>query len=133
MNPIPVTCAIIVKDGKVLAVQRSATMSLPLKWEFPGGKVIPGESEENCLKREIREELNIDISIAGKLGASVYDYGKFCIRLIPFLANYIGGDIILHEHSQMGWYDKEGLMALDWAAADLQILQELMERYEGFI
>lgn len=59
MNIIQVTCGIILKDGKVLVAQRSEAMSLPLKWEFPGGKIVRGESEEDCLKRELLEELNI--------------------------------------------------------------------------
>lgn len=63
MNPIQVTCAIIQSDGKILAVQRSEAMSLPLKWEFPGGKIDLGETAEKCLLREIKEELNIDIAL----------------------------------------------------------------------
>src|SRR5258708_1811209 len=106
MSPIKVVCGIIVKDGKILAAQRSETMSLPLKWEFPGGKLMEGESEDACLKREIQEELKIAIAVKNKLNTSIYDYGSFTIELIPFLAEYITGEIILHEHRAIGWYEK---------------------------
>lgn len=126
MNPIPVCCGIVIKDGKVLAAQRSANMSLPLKWEFPGGKLVKGESEVDCLKRELLEELNITISIKKKLSTSIHDYGTFCIALIPFLAEYIDGDIILLEHEQIGWFSVEQLTTLDWAPADIPILKEVL-------
>jgi 8-oxo-dGTP diphosphatase len=64
MNRIKVTCAIIEKESDVLVVQRSEKMSLPLKWEFPGGKIENGESEEGCIVREIKEELNLDIDVS---------------------------------------------------------------------
>ena len=126
MSPIQVTCAIIAKESKILAAQRSETMSLPLKWEFPGGKLMEGESEEECLKREIQEELNIAIAITSKLTTSIHDYGNFSIALIPFLAEYAAGEIKLHEHRQIGWFTKEQLSTLDWAPADIPILQELI-------
>ncbi len=67
MKTILVTCAIIQFDDKVLAVQRSKNMKLPLKWEFAGGKIEEGETEVECIKREILEELNIKIEIKEKL------------------------------------------------------------------
>lgn len=133
MTPIPVTCGIVVKDGKVLAAQRSASMSLPLKWEFPGGKLVEGESETDCLKRELLEELNISISIKERLSISVHDYGKFAISLIPFLAVYTGGEITLLEHAQIGWYTLEELEILDWAPADIPILNEVLSRFKNAI
>jgi 8-oxo-dGTP diphosphatase len=121
---IRVTCGIIVKDGKVLAAQRSETMKLPLKWEFPGGKIQEGETEENCLKREIKEELNILIRIQYKLHPVQHNYGDFQIELIPFLAEYAGGTLKLHEHRQAEWLTNDELLSLDWAPADIPILYE---------
>ena len=95
---INVTCAIIIIDNKILVTQRSEKMKLPLKWEFPGGKLEEGENEVECIKREIKEEINIEIDVLKKLSNVVHDYGAFEINLIPFVANYIKGCIELSEH-----------------------------------
>lgn len=71
---ITVVCAIIIKDGKILITQRSEFMSLPLKWEFPGGKLEDYESPEECLRRELKEELNINIHVLEKLVENKHDY-----------------------------------------------------------
>lgn len=126
MNVIRVTCGIIIKEGKVLAARRSAKMKLPLKWEFPGGKIQEDETEENCLKREIKEELNIEISIAYKLNPVRHDYPDVQIELIPFVATYLSGTLHLHEHEQVGWYTKNDLPSLDWAPADIPVLNALL-------
>jgi len=126
MSPIQVTCGIIIKDGKILAAQRSEAMALPLKWEFPGGKLANGETEEECLRREILEELNISITIRHKLTPVNHDYGSFEIKLIPFMADYAGGALTLHEHCQAGWYNLDELHTLDWAPADIPILAQLI-------
>jgi 8-oxo-dGTP diphosphatase len=126
MNIIPVTCGIILKGDKVLVAQRSETMSLPLKWEFPGGKIIGSESEEDCLTRELREELNISILIRERLSTNIFDYGNFTIALIPFLVDYVEGEVVLYEHRQIGWFTREELKALDWALADIPILEEFL-------
>jgi 8-oxo-dGTP diphosphatase len=98
-----------------------------LKWEFPGGKLEDGESEINCIKREIREELNIEIDIIGKLKTNTHDYGALQINLIPFIANYISGEIKLTEHANYKQLEKSELLNLDWAEADLPILDELIK------
>ncbi len=85
---IRVTCAIIRnEDNEVLAVQRGEKTDHPFKWEFPGGKVKEGESEEECIIREIREELSIDIVICSRMEDVDYDYGKKHILLIPFICD----------------------------------------------
>lgn len=121
-----VTCALILKDGRVLATRRSPAMPLPGKWEFPGGKLHDGESEEDCIRREIREELALDIRLLKKLTPSPWDYGTFAITLIPFVAECTGGVLHLAEHSEARWLTKDELPALDWAPADVPIVQELL-------
>jgi 8-oxo-dGTP diphosphatase len=74
---INVTCAIILVDSKILVTQRSEKMKLPLKWEFPGGKLELDEKEDDCVMREIKEELNIEIKVLNKLSNSIFDYGTF--------------------------------------------------------
>jgi 8-oxo-dGTP diphosphatase len=124
---IRVLCAIINIDNKILVAQRSEKMKLPLKWEFPGGKLEENESEIDCIKREIKEELNIEIEILRRFSSSVYDYGAFKIKLIPYLANYISGEIELFEHHDYRLLDKSELLNLDWAAADIPIVEEFLK------
>ena len=123
---IQVTCAIILKDGKILVTQRSESMKLPLKWEFPGGKLEEGENEVDCIIREIKEELNIDIRIIKPLTPQAHDYGTFKINLIPFLAEYVSGEIVLAEHQAYKMLDQSKLKELDWAEADIEIVNEVV-------
>jgi len=126
MKTIRVTCAIIRFDDKILAVQRSKTMKLPLKWEFAGGKIEQGESEIECIKREIFEELNINIKVKEKLTPVTHQYPDFKIELIPFTAEYVSGELTLKEHSDFVLVNKKELINLDWAEADLPILKEYL-------
>ncbi len=123
---INVVCAIIIKENKVLVSQRGETMKLPLKWEFPGGKLEVDEKEEDCIKREILEELNIKIVIRKRLTNCIHNYGTVKINLIPFIADYVEGDVLLAEHKQYRLLHKSELLELDWAEADLPILKELL-------
>jgi 8-oxo-dGTP diphosphatase len=125
---ITVTCAIILNNDKILVAQRSERMKLPLKWEFPGGKLELGESEVDCVIREVREELGIEIEIIERLRNSIYNYGTFEIKLIPFLAYYLSGEIKLAEHSAFLWLSKDELINLDWAEADISILNEYLNK-----
>ena len=127
---IQVTCAIIVNSiGKVLVTQRSINMPLPLKWEFPGGKIEAGETAEECLIREIREELNIEIQITGSLPPNDHQYPDKLIRLIPFICRQKGGEIILKEHASYKWLDAKDLLDLDWAEADVGVARRLREEF----
>lgn len=133
MKIIPVTCALIIHQGKVLAAQRSESMDLPGKWEFPGGKVEEGEDPKDGLIREIREELAIDIQVKAALTPVEYAYPTKTIRLLPFVALWIGGHIRLAEHAQWAWYDQNQLFSLDLAPADLPILHELTEKWLNLV
>jgi len=124
---IDVTCAIIVNDNKVLVAQRSEKMNLPLKWEFPGGKIEQNETAENCLKREIKEELNIEIELIRRLESQKFKYELFTINLIPFISKYLSGEIALAEHKCVKWLTKEELECLDWAPADISVLNSFLK------
>lgn len=129
MEVLRVVCAVIVNQDQILAAQRSETMSLPLKWEFPGGKIQADESDEDCLYREIAEELNITVEITCRLNSSRYKYEHVEIELIPFIAWYIAGQMKLAEHREARWLSKNQLQLLDWAPADLPVLNQLNDFY----
>ena len=124
---IDVICAIIFSKNKILVTQRSEKMKLPLKWEFPGGKLEVNENEIDCIKREIKEEINIDIEIFKKLSNSIFDYGSFKINLIPYVANHVSGEILLSEHKDYKLLNSSELLELDWAEADLPIVEEFLK------
>ena len=121
---IKVPCAIIEREGKVLAAQRSASGSLPLKWEFPGGKLEEGESDEEALVREIREELCVEIQVGDRLPATERDDVYRIIMLIPFVCQLATEDIILTEHAEIRWLSPEELPNLDWAEADRGVIAD---------
>ncbi|MCR9014008.1 (deoxy)nucleoside triphosphate pyrophosphohydrolase [Aquiflexum gelatinilyticum] len=128
---IRVTCAIIHDKGKILVAQRSENMDLPLKWEFPGGKIEADESPEACLKREIKEELNLRIEVKKAFKSNFHSYaGGKEIELIPFLCGYISGHLIVKEHQQIRWIEPENLLILDWADADVPIVNDFMEWFK---
>lgn len=101
-------------------------MPLPLKWEFPGGKIEENETAEECLIREIKEELNIEIEITGSLSPNDHQYPDKLIRLIPFICRQVGGEIILKEHDDYKWMDVKDLLDLDWAEADVGVVEEYL-------
>ncbi|NVN92790.1 MAG: (deoxy)nucleoside triphosphate pyrophosphohydrolase [Desulfuromonadales bacterium] len=123
---IHVACAIIERNGHVLAAQRSASMSLPLKWEFPGGKIDPGETPEQCLQRELVEELDVIISIGSTLAPTTHHYPTFTVTLYPFICSIEQGEVTPSEHAAIVWLPPEKLLSLDWAEADGPILAEYM-------
>ncbi len=131
MEHIHVACAIIELGGKVLCTQRSESMSLPLKWEFPGGKINDGESPQECLKRELAEELGIEVTIGAPLTVSTHHYPAFSVTLYPFICKIASGEIVLHEHAAMAWVSPEELHKLDWAEADLTVIEGYQKQVAG--
>ncbi|HMR88563.1 MAG TPA: (deoxy)nucleoside triphosphate pyrophosphohydrolase [Saprospiraceae bacterium] len=125
---IEVACGVILDGDKVFCVRRSEAMSLPLKWEFPGGKIEDGETAEDCLKRELLEELEVRVLILEKLSNSYFDYGNFQINLIPYICKFLGDKIILREHKEYLWLPVNELISLDWAPSDIPIVHEIISR-----
>ena len=126
-----VACAVIVDDGKVLATQRNITMSMPLTWEFPGGKLHDGESAEECLSRELEEELGIEVTIQHALPPVQHRYDEFAIELIPFVCTLAAGKLVLHEHRALAWLSPRELNDLDWPAADIPVIASYLAFLEG--
>ncbi len=127
-SPIHVVCAVIEKNGLVLCALRSEHMALPLKWEFPGGKIEPNEDEKVALQREILEELNASIEIIARMPEHVHAYTpEKEIRLIPYrCALAVGTTLHAREHAELRWVSKSDLLSLDWAAADVPIVHDVM-------
>lgn len=122
-----VACAVIERNGLVLAARRSEAMSMPLKWEFPGGKIDRGETPEQCLIRELQEELGVRIEVGRALSMAAHDYADFSVRLYPYICRILSGDIRLHEHKEIAWLRPEELTALDWAEADYPVIAEYLK------
>ncbi len=131
MKHLHVTCAIIERDGLILAAQRSADMNMPLKWEFPGGKIDSGETPEECLRREILEEMGIRIRVEESLPSSTHQYPALKVTLYPFICSIESGEIILHEHSAISWLSPSELHTLDWAEADLPVIAAYLSASDG--
>jgi len=123
---IEVSCAIIISHKKVLAVQRSEVMDMPNCWEFPGGKILPNETPSNCIMREVEEELSIWVQPIQQLTPVVHQYPQKSIKLIPFICEVISGTLKLTEHRAFKWCNPNELKALNWSAADVPILDELL-------
>ncbi len=126
MEPIRVVAAVIVSDGKVLACRRAPHKSLAGLWEFPGGKVEPGESDEAALAREIHEELGIDITVGEFIAESVALAGETMIRLNAYWAQATtGGDFSSTDHDLLEWLSPASFSEYEWAPADVPFLSEL--------
>ena len=119
---IEVCCALIVKDSKLLAVQRGPKSSHPMQWEFPGGKIQTGESAEQCIIREIEEELNVGVEIIKPLNDVEFDYGNKQIRLIPFVCIISSGEVRLNEHIDKQWFSIDEWERIDWSGADRELI-----------
>jgi 8-oxo-dGTP diphosphatase len=131
---INVTCAIIRnEENEVLVVQRGEATDHPFKWEFPGGKLQHGESEEECVIREVSEELSIDIVICGRLPVVEYDYGNKQIKLIPFICDTLNELPFLTEHLDYKWLRTDELMAFDFCEADILVEKKYKENIENFV
>jgi 8-oxo-dGTP diphosphatase len=121
---IPVVCAVIERAGRVLLAQRPPHKLLPLKWEFAGGKVEPGEDPAAAIVREIREELGCEIHPIRALPRFVHDYGRVVIEMIPFVCSLLPGAAEPHprEHVAVAWVEPARLLDYDLAAADLPVV-----------
>lgn len=128
---IHVACAVIERDGLVLAALRSASKHLPLKWEFPGGKIEAGEGREECLRRELVEEMGVEISVGRALTPATHRYDAFTVTLYPYVCRIVSGEIALYEHAEIRWLTPAGLHELDWADADFPVIAQYQREAAG--
>lgn len=131
MKEIDVVGAAIRDGNRVLAAQRSETMKLPFKWEFVGGKVEKNETHEAALKRELKEELGIDISVGDFIakGCSIIEDKK--INLYVYSAQILNGVPQITEHAKILWVEIERMMELDWAEADIPACEQIIRNYRS--
>jgi 8-oxo-dGTP diphosphatase len=122
---VHVSCAIIIEKGKILIAKRPKGKEMAGKWEFPGGKIESYESAEQCLIREISEELNINISISDALKSVQHEYENFKITLFPFIAVIESGLITAIEHESIVFCKPEELSTYDLSAGDLLIIPQI--------
>lgn len=124
---IRVSAAVIVSDGKILATQRGYGKYKD-GWEFPGGKRENGESGEDTIRREIKEELNIDISVDDFLKTVEYDYPEFHLVMDVYICSILSGSVELSVHENAIWLDPNDIDSLEWLPADILILDNLKRK-----
>lgn len=126
MKTIEVVAALIQRDGAYMATQRGYG-EFEGMWEFPGGKIEPNESLEAALKREIQEELGIDISVEKFICTTNYDYPSFHLTMHCYLCSIENGEIELREHKSARWLTTELLDSVEWLPADKDVIEKLTQ------
>ena len=127
MKTIHVAAAVIVDGIRIFSTQRGYG-DWKDYWEFPGGKIEPGETPEAALRREIREELDTEIVVGEKLTTIEYDYPEFHLTMDCFLAYVTGGSLVLKEHEAAKWLKKDELDSVKWLPADQTMIELLKQR-----
>lgn len=128
MKSIRVSAAVIHRDGKILATQRGYG-EYKGKWEFPGGKREEGESGEEALEREIREELDSKVKIEKLICTTDYDYPTFHLTMDVYLSTLIEGKLTLLEHEDAQWVSLDSIDDLDWLPADWSVIDEIKKHF----
>lgn len=117
MKSIHVAAAVITEGNRIFTACRGYG-EFKGRWEFPGGKIKEGETPEDALRREIKEELAADIAVEDFLGTVNYDYPDFQLTMECFLCHVVGGTLTILEHSAFRWMEKAELDTIDWLPAD---------------
>ena len=124
MKTIEVVAAIIIQDKHVFATQRGYG-AWKGWWEFPGGKIEPGECPQEALKREIKEELDAEISVGAMLETVEWDYPTFHLTMHCYLCTLESDSIILNEHESSAWLTKDTLDSVKWLPADITLIKQI--------
>lgn len=129
MKTIHVVAAVIRDNDKIFATARGYG-EFKGKWEFPGGKVETGETNEQALAREIKEELDTDITVGELIDTIEYDYPTFHLSMACYWCEIVSGDLVLKEHEDARWLTKEQLGEVEWLPADLTLIDKIEELLE---
>ena len=124
MKTVRVVAAVIRKDNKIFATQRGYG-EFKDGWEFPGGKIEDGETPEQALAREIKEELDTEIQVGKLIDTIEYDYPKFHLSMDCFWCEIMQGGLELKEHEAARWLSKEELYSVDWLPADVGVVEKI--------
>ena len=124
MKTIRVVAAVIRKDNRIFATQRGYG-EFKDGWEFPGGKIEPGETPQEALVREIREELETEIRVGDLIDTIEYDYPTFHLSMDCFWCEIVEGSLELKEHEAAKWLDRESLYTVDWLPADVALVEKI--------
>ena len=135
MKNIEVSAAIIISDNRIFATQRGAGKNGNHRefkdfWEFPGGKIEAGETPEEAVRREIREELETDIEVGDFLCTVTHDYPEFHLTMHCFICRVVSGALTLTEHESARWLCRDELWTVEWLPADVKVVEALL-RYLG--
>lgn len=124
MKTIRVVAAVIRKDDRIFATQRGYG-EFKDGWEFPGGKIEPGETPQQALVREIREELETEIRVGDLIDTIEYDYPTFHLSMDCFWCEIVEGSLELKEHEAAKWLDRESLYTVDWLPVDVGLIEKI--------
>ena len=130
MKTIKVVAAIIIDNNKVFSTQRGYG-AFKDSWEFPGGKIEPGETARDALAREIREELETEIEVGDHLYTVEYDYPEFHLSMQCFQCRVISGDLVLREHEAARWLGASELWSVEWLPADVEVVRVIEKEVFG--
>ncbi len=124
MKSIEVVAAVVFEGGRIFATQRGYGDFKDM-WEFPGGKMEAGESKEEALQREIREELDTEVSVDKFLCTVEYDYPAFHLTMHCFICSILEGELVLREHEAARWLAGDELYSVDWLPADIDVVKAI--------
>ncbi|MFT4163828.1 MAG: (deoxy)nucleoside triphosphate pyrophosphohydrolase [Microlunatus sp.] len=130
MKQINVVGAVITKDGLVLCAQRGSAGRLAGLWEFPGGKIEPGETSRAALEREIAEELNCEVEVGDRVATTTHEYDFGVVTLTTFYCRLVAGTPALTEHAALRWLPPGELTTIDWAPADVPAVHRILNEFE---
>jgi 8-oxo-dGTP diphosphatase len=120
-----VTAAIMEEEGRIFIARRSSGKHLAGKWEFPGGKIEPGETPEQSLERELVEELDLRVAVGNLLCSVRYTDGSVDLELMAFAVTRVAGDPVLREHDRAQWVAPSELFSYDLAGSDRKVIEKL--------
>ena len=126
MKVVNVVCAIIVHEGKILGTQRGYG-DFAGGWEFPGGKIEPGELPEDTVRRELKEELDLEVEVGQLFDTVEYDYPTFHLSMQCFLCTMGNREFVLKEHADARWLDRDTVDEVKWLPADEGLISKLKE------